>query len=372
MKRCSKRKPRQGVATATDDKNHVSVVDLGSLIKISEGDKVIRTSARISYYAAKTVENPPQQPLETLDVNSSDRKYIKVLKRLPRPGKALGSCSPKSSVTACHDCRQIEKTHKWCLRSLKCGSTLASGCPSVASVDVRVPEPVSGVSMHGPGQIRVQDSPMTRTVPPTSSRPTKSATSRNLNKPSATTARLLNLSAQSPHDMTTYASTAPSHLLATDTAVGPELHRPSDKVVCLKLLASLSSISPLVYARANVPLQAQIYYDPFSSMRLDIDNMSYEELLALQERIGYVSTGLSEEELAKSRKIATYRVKRRKTTKHKEVDSRCSICQEEFQTGEKMGSLKCKHSYHVLCIDQWLRQKNWCPTCKAGAAAYGT
>ncbi|CAM8898127.1 unnamed protein product [Rhodiola kirilowii] len=354
MKRCSKRKPRQGVATATDDKNHVSVVDLGSLIKISEGDKVIRTSARISYYAAKTVENPPHQPLETLDVNSSDRKYIKVLKRLPRPGKALGSCSPKSSVTAsaCHDCRQIEKPHKWCLRSLKCGSTLeeiASGCPSVASVDVRVPEPVSCVSMQGPGQIRVQDSPKTRTdvgVPPKSSRQTKSATSRNLNKPSATTARLPNLSAQSPHDMTTYASTAPSHSLATDTAVGPELHRPSDK--------------------------AQIYYDPFSSMRLDIDNMSYEELLALQERIGYVSTGLSEEELVKSRKIATYRVKRRKTTKHKEVDSRCSICQEEFQTGEKMGSLKCKHSYHVLCIDQWLRQKNWCPTCKAGAAASGT
>ncbi|KAL9661342.1 hypothetical protein QQ045_026166 [Rhodiola kirilowii] len=360
MKRCSKRKPRQGVATATatDDKNHVSVVDLGSLIKISEGDKVIRTSARISYYAAKTVEIPPHQPLETLDVNSSDRKYIKVLKRLPRPGKALGYCSPKSSATACHDCRQIEKPHKWCLRSLKCGSTLASGCPSVASVDVRVPEPVSGVSMHGPGQIRVQDSPMTTTVPPKSSRQTKSATSRNLNKPSATTARLPNLSAQSPHDMTTYASTAPSHSLATDTAVGPELHRPSDKQCS--------------GSRANVPLKAQIYYDPFSSMRLDIDNMSYEELLALQERIGYVSTGLSEEELVKSRKIATYRVKRRKTTKHKEVDSRCSICQEEFQTGEKMGSLKCKHSYHVLCIDQWLRQKNWCPTCKAGAAASGT
>ena len=37
--------------------------------------------------------------------------------------------------------------------------------------------------------------------------------------------------------------------------------------------------------------------DRHRDMRLDVDNMSYEELLALGERIGYVNTGLSEDKI---------------------------------------------------------------------------
>ncbi|MFS8003157.1 hypothetical protein Hanom_Chr13g01210611 [Helianthus anomalus] len=40
-------------------------------------------------------------------------------------------------------------------------------------------------------------------------------------------------------------------------------------------------------------------YDRQRDMRLDIDNMSYEELLALEERIGNVNTGLTEENIYK-------------------------------------------------------------------------
>ncbi|KAJ6409591.1 hypothetical protein OIU84_009149 [Salix udensis] len=40
-------------------------------------------------------------------------------------------------------------------------------------------------------------------------------------------------------------------------------------------------------------------HDQHRDMRLDVDNMSYEELLALEERIGDVSTGLSGETILK-------------------------------------------------------------------------
>ncbi|KAK4797422.1 hypothetical protein SAY86_029748 [Trapa natans] len=98
--------------------------------------------------------------------------------------------------------------------------------------------------------------------------------------------------------------------------------------------------------------------DRHRDMRLDIDNMSYEELLALEERIGNVSTGLSEE-------IITMRLKQRKCVILVEGETEpCCICQEEYSDGEDMGSLECGHEFHIDCIKQWLMHKNLCPICK--------
>ncbi|CAL5344836.1 unnamed protein product [Camellia sinensis] len=41
------------------------------------------------------------------------------------------------------------------------------------------------------------------------------------------------------------------------------------------------------------------FSDQYGDMRLDIDDMSYEELLALEERIGNVNTVLSEDMISK-------------------------------------------------------------------------
>nr|CAB3460339.1 unnamed protein product [Digitaria exilis] len=68
--------------------------------------------------------------------------------------------------------------------------------------------------------------------------------------------------------------------------------------------------------------------DPHWDMRLDIDDMSYEELLALGERIG----------------------------------------NEEYKFKDSVGKLKCGHDYHADCIKKWLQVKNVCPICKASAA----
>ncbi|KAG6508254.1 hypothetical protein ZIOFF_033628 [Zingiber officinale] len=102
------------------------------------------------------------------------------------------------------------------------------------------------------------------------------------------------------------------------------------------------------------------FSDRHRDMRMDIDNMSYEELLALEERMGTVSTALSEEQLLRCLKRSIY------TTNHVacgitfcgDEDMRCSICQEEYVGEDEVGELPCDHRYHTACIEQWLRQKN--------------
>lgn len=111
-------------------------------------------------------------------------------------------------------------------------------------------------------------------------------------------------------------------------------------------------------------------HDQHSDMRLDIDNMSYEELLALEERIGSVNTGLTEEAASKclTRFLYTSDVAAATSTSQ-ESEVKCSVCQEEYKERDELGRLNCDHSYHAACIKQWLLQKNQCPICKAPAAS---
>ncbi|KAL8155905.1 hypothetical protein AgCh_001093 [Apium graveolens] len=110
-------------------------------------------------------------------------------------------------------------------------------------------------------------------------------------------------------------------------------------------------------------------YDQHRDMRLEIDDMSYEELLALEEKMGNVSTALSEDALLKSVTMSTYQPvstdEEEATSTIKREDTKCSICQEEYMTGDEVGKIGCEHGYHTECIKQWLQLKNWCPICKA-------
>ncbi|TVU07362.1 hypothetical protein EJB05_47413, partial [Eragrostis curvula] len=114
----------------------------------------------------------------------------------------------------------------------------------------------------------------------------------------------------------------------------------------------------LIVRRANL-------IDRHRDMRLDVDNMSYEELLALGERIGYVNTGLTEEKIMtslKQRKYVCIELEEPPT-----VVEPCCICQEDYVEGEDMGRLDCGHDFHTTCIKQWLVIKNLCPVCKKTA-----
>ncbi|CAI8619084.1 unnamed protein product [Vicia faba] len=47
------------------------------------------------------------------------------------------------------------------------------------------------------------------------------------------------------------------------------------------------------------------------------------------------------------------------------LDTECVICLSEFTKGEKVRILpKCNHSFHVGCIDKWLKAHTSCPKCR--------
>ncbi|XP_074565506.1 putative E3 ubiquitin-protein ligase HIP1 isoform X2 [Curcuma longa] len=102
-------------------------------------------------------------------------------------------------------------------------------------------------------------------------------------------------------------------------------------------------------------------HDRHRDMRLDVDNMSYEELLALEERIGDVCTGLTEEKVIKCLKQGKHSSTTLGNTMEHEP---CCICQEEYVEGDELGILDCGHDFHTACIKKWLMHKNLCPICK--------
>jgi len=49
---------------------------------------------------------------------------------------------------------------------------------------------------------------------------------------------------------------------------------------------------------------------------------------------------------------------------HSLSEPECSICFAEYEKGDEIRILKCKHEYHKSCVDQWLmRHRNRCPKC---------
>ncbi|KAG8087729.1 hypothetical protein GUJ93_ZPchr0010g10666 [Zizania palustris] len=93
---------------------------------------------------------------------------------------------------------------------------------------------------------------------------------------------------------------------------------------------------------------------------VDPDEYSYEELVALGEVVGTESRGLSADTLASLPSI-TYRTQDNQDGNMEQ----CVICRVEFEEGESLVSLPCKHSYHSDCINQWLQLNKVCPMCSA-------
>ncbi|XP_073134056.1 uncharacterized protein [Henckelia pumila] len=110
--------------------------------------------------------------------------------------------------------------------------------------------------------------------------------------------------------------------------------------------------------------------DQFRDLRLDVDNMSYEELLELGDSIGYVNTGLREDEMTKCLRSSKLALSDHLSSRFVlDMERKCSICQEEYETDDETGNLNCGHSFHIDCIKQWLVQKNACPICKTAAVS---
>jgi len=42
----------------------------------------------------------------------------------------------------------------------------------------------------------------------------------------------------------------------------------------------------------------------------------------------------------------------------------CKICLTNYEEEDELRELLCNHSYHKVCVDQWLRQQKICPLCQ--------
>ena len=90
---------------------------------------------------------------------------------------------------------------------------------------------------------------------------------------------------------------------------------------------------------------------------VDPDNMTYEQLMDLQEQVGKVKVGLSPAQVARLRH------------EHYSPDahklSSCSICLNEFDAGQEIVKLGCLHLFDSDCLKRWVDDNKNCPICKA-------
>lgn len=133
----------------------------------------------------------------------------------------------------------------------------------------------------------------------------------------------------------------------------------------------------MVEAQRLMMLESQLAFyqsrqaaaDPHRDLRLNIDEMSYEELLALGETIGNVNTGVADEKISGCVKEVVCCSSDDQTEDNEdEEDGRCLVCLEGYKDNDLLGMLKCGHDFHSSCIKKWLQVKNACPVCKSAAA----
>ena len=86
------------------------------------------------------------------------------------------------------------------------------------------------------------------------------------------------------------------------------------------------------------------------------DGITEEELLELENKIGYVKKGVSIEQKL-SLKIEQY-------SPNKIDCKECVICKELFKENEFIRILDCSHIFHIYCIDEWFKDNKICPICK--------
>ncbi|XP_060186567.1 probable E3 ubiquitin-protein ligase RHG1A [Lycium barbarum] len=141
----------------------------------------------------------------------------------------------------------------------------------------------------------------------------------------------------------------------------------SDVVPRPKITSQISKNKEVMIFIQNVQFARELDgYDQYGGWRFNVDAMSYEELVKLSDRIGYVGTSLGEEKV----------LQRTKKFKHSTISSplliskswRCTICEERYKGGDEIGRLDCGNYHHIECIKQWHLQKNACTLCKSAVA----
>mmetsp|Transcript_14879 Transcript_14879/g.33216 ORF Transcript_14879/g.33216 Transcript_14879/m.33216 type:complete len:450 (-) Transcript_14879:1439-2788(-) len=93
----------------------------------------------------------------------------------------------------------------------------------------------------------------------------------------------------------------------------------------------------------------------------DVDNMSYEQLLARYgDGTENQNRGATAGQIASLPTSVVNNAEQELPADHRQ----CSICLEKFEDGDKRKTLPCLHGFHDACIDRWLDTNASCPVCK--------
>lgn len=155
----------------------------------------------------------------------------------------------------------------------------------------------------------------------------------------------------------------------------PEEHIDSDSVLAAALAASGRSGPSRSGTRGRSGpswpgTRGQPSQQRHDQLDIDVDRMSYEELLALGDRLGHIQrAGPTSDELAR---LPTRCVEASSASEghgHAEGTRQCSVCYDDYAAGDELRTLPCLHSFHKACIDRWLTSgmpgARTCPVCNS-------
>lgn len=94
---------------------------------------------------------------------------------------------------------------------------------------------------------------------------------------------------------------------------------------------------------------------------------TYEELLSLEERLGNVNRGATQDIIEMN--TLPYKYKKMKKDGDDDQQEKCTICLSEFEMEEDVRRLPCMHLFHIQCVDQWLTTNKKCPICRVDIEA---
>jgi len=121
--------------------------------------------------------------------------------------------------------------------------------------------------------------------------------------------------------------------------------------------ARLVRYHPRHHSHQHLRARLQLVHRPRD---INVDNMTYEQLLELGNRIGHVSKGFKNSQISQlnNRRFGDFVEKG-----DGGEDESCVICLEVFDIESMVKILGCGHLFHGLCVDKWLLDSKKCPVC---------
>jgi hypothetical protein len=118
---------------------------------------------------------------------------------------------------------------------------------------------------------------------------------------------------------------------------------------------------------SNLPIDPQTVlmqaFAAFNNLMIN-EELTYEQMIRLQEMMGTVNRGVSTEMIDAKIKKFMFVNAQNSGLAGVAAGTSCSICLQDFVVDDSLRTLPCTHSYHSECIDKWLNQVNKCPLCR--------